>query len=55
VKEKLKEELSRLTELGIISKMNEPTSWVNKIVMVEKPNGSIRICLDPKNLNMAIK
>ncbi|CAI6372162.1 unnamed protein product [Macrosiphum euphorbiae] len=55
VKEKLKEELSRLTELGIISKINEPTSWVNKIVIVEKPNGSIRICLDPKDLNMAIK
>ncbi|XP_015375894.1 PREDICTED: uncharacterized protein K02A2.6-like, partial [Diuraphis noxia] len=55
VKEKLREELSRLTELGIISKINEPTSWVNKIVIVEKPNGSIRICLDPKDLNMAIK
>ena len=44
-----------MLRLGIISKVEEPTEWVNSIVTVEKQNGSIRTCLDPKDLNQAIK
>ena len=33
-----------------------PTDWVNSIVIVEKPNtGKLRICLNPKYRNIAIK
>ena len=39
----------------VISKVTEPTDWVNSLVTVEKPNGSLRVCLDPKDLNDAIK
>ena len=35
--------------------MSEPTDWVDSLVVVEKPNGSLRICLDPRDLNKAIK
>lgn len=31
--------------------MNEPTEWVNRLVNVEKKNGSMRLCLDPRDLN----
>ena len=44
-----------MLRLEIISKVEEPTEWVNSIVIVEKQNGSIHICLDPKDLNQAIK
>ena len=39
----------------VFSKVTEPTDWVNSLVTVEKPNGSLRVCLDPKELNHAIK
>ena len=31
------------------------TDWINSIVPVAKPDGSIRLCLDPKDLNKSIK
>jgi hypothetical protein len=55
VRPKLKAELDRLENLGIIQKCDEPTEWVSPIVIVPKPNGQIRICLDPRNLNKVIK
>ena len=31
------------------------TDWVNSLVIVKKQNGSLRLCLDPRDLNKAIK
>lgn len=53
--EPLKSALDNLETRGIISQVNEPTDWVSSLVVVEKPNGKLRICLDPRNLNKAIK
>ena len=50
-----KAELERLTKEGIITEVKEHTEWINSIVPVMKPNGSLRLCLDPKDLNKAIK
>ena len=35
--------------------MTRPTDWVNSLVIREKENGRLRSCLDPKDLNKAIK
>ena len=53
--DKLKLELERMQRLDIIQPVNEPTEWVNLLIIVEKPNGKPRICLDPRHLNQAIK
>jgi len=53
--DKLKAELDRMEDLGVIDKVTEPTEWVSSLVMVTKPNGDLRVCLDPRNLNKAIK
>ena len=35
--------------------MTDATDWVSSMVVVQKPNGQIRLCLDPKDLNVAIR
>ena len=55
IKQRLKEELDKMENTGVINKVTTPTDWVNSLVVVEKENGKLRICLDPKDLNAAIK
>lgn len=52
--DEVEKELHRMETLGVIVKVNEPTQWVSSIVITKKRNGSLRICLDPRNLNKAI-
>ena len=51
----LNEELDTVVQQGIIAKVDRPTDSVNSYVCVTKPNGKLRLCLDPKDLNKAIK
>ena len=44
-----------MESMGVISKVSEPTDWVNSIVLVQKSNGSLRVCLDPRSLNIAVR
>ena len=56
LRDSVKKELDRMESLGVISKVTEATDWVNSMVIVEKPNNKgLRICLDPKDLNRAVK
>ncbi|CAK1599497.1 unnamed protein product [Parnassius mnemosyne] len=55
LRDKLLEELNRMTDLGVIRKVTHPTQWVNSIVIAAKKNGTLRICLDPRALNNAIQ
>ena len=55
LKPKLEKELKRMVDLDIIEPVQKPTNWVNGLVLVEKPNGKLRVCLDPRPLNKAIK
>ena len=52
---KVVEELKRMEKLGVIVRQKEPTEWVNSLVVVPKPTGAVRLCIDPRDLNLAIK
>ena len=43
-------------KLGVIRKLhiNEATDWVHNLVLVKKPNGKLRVCLDPRTINKAL-
>lgn len=55
VRDQLRETLEKLESQGVIASVDSPTDWVNNLVVTKKTNGGIRICLDPKSLNQAIK
>ena len=50
-----KAELDRLQQEDVIIEVNHYTEWVNSIVPVQKLDGRIRLYIDTRNLNMAIK
>ena len=56
LRDDIKDELDDMVSRGIITKLKEgePTAWVNSLVYRRKPNGKLRICLDPKDPNKAI-
>ena len=57
MREKFKKELDSMETQGIISKFDRrdiSPEWLNSFVIVKKPNGSLRICLDPTDLNKEI-
>lgn len=55
LKEPVKKELDRLVGMGVLRKVDSPTSWTSAMVVARKRNGKIRLCIDPKPLNKALK
>ena len=54
LQDKIKDELDRMEQIGVIVRQTEPTDRVNSILAVVKTN-KIRICIDPRDLNKAIQ
>lgn len=50
IKDKLKEALDNLVNMGVIVPVNEPCEWVNNLVIVENPDSSLRLGIDPQHL-----
>ena len=48
-------ELKSMEEAKVIEKVDHPTDWVSSMAVVMKSRGGLRICLDPRDLNTAIK
>ena len=48
---KLEKELEEMVRQEIIAPVEGHSDWVNSLVIREEPNVSLRICLDPKDLN----
>ena len=44
-----------MVEIDVIERISKPTDWVSSLAYSRKSSGKIRICLDPKNLNEAIR
>ena len=57
LRDSLKEELDRIESMKVIRKLDikEESDWVHALVLVVKPNGKLRVCLDPCTLNSVLQ
>ncbi|XP_030745261.1 uncharacterized protein K02A2.6-like [Sitophilus oryzae] len=55
IKDRLKKHLDALVNKGIIAKHQGPTEWLSNLVIIEKSDKTLRVCLDPKNLNEVLE
>ena len=55
LKDTVKQELDKLVKAGVLAPVDEPTDWVNQMAIATKRDGSLRICIDPCNLNRSLK
>ena len=53
-KEQIVKALQQMEDLKIITPVTIPTEWVSSITYPRKPDGTLCICLDPRDLNKAI-
>ena len=44
-----------MEKLGVIKKCTEPTAWVHSLVVARKKNNKLRVCMDPSDLNRAVR
>ena len=51
----VKSELEHKEKLGVIRRVNVPTKWCTGMVVVPKPDGRIRICVDLTKLNQNVQ
>lgn len=55
LKPELHKKINELEQKGVLAKVTTPTDWISSMVAVRKPSGKLRICLDPQDLNKALK
>jgi len=55
LKDDFQKKIIELEKQGVIAKVDTPTPWISNCLAVRKPNGSVRVCLDPSDLNRAIR
>ena len=54
LRERVEKKIQELLEDDIIEPVDGPTPWVNPVVVVEKKNGDVRMCIDMRRANEAI-
>ncbi|XP_014665119.1 PREDICTED: uncharacterized protein K02A2.6-like [Priapulus caudatus] len=55
VRKDLEAQLQADEDLGVLQRPTGPTPWVSPVVCVTKKNGKLRVCIDMRCANMAIK
>ena len=57
LKDEICNAIYEMEKLGVVKKCkdDDPCEWVNSLAFSRKSSGALRVCLDPRNLNKAIK
>ena len=51
---KVRAELERMKRLGVVRRVQQPTDWFMGMVVVPRPGGKVRICVDLTCLNESV-
>ena len=51
----VKNELDKLVNMEMCTTVDEPTKWVNQMSVTQKKSNEIRVCIDPRPLNLALR
>ena len=53
LRDEFQEEIKSMVKSGILTNLDktQATEWLNSFVVVRKPSGKLRVCLDPTDLN----
>lgn len=51
----VKQQLDRMEQREVIVKSNGTSEWVSNLVVVEKANKTLRLCIDPQELNRNLR
>ena len=55
LRDKIEKKLDELESMDIIEKVNSPSQWVSPVVVVPKPNGEVRLCVNMRQANCAVE
>ena len=44
-----------MESLGVLERVTAATDWISSVVVETKKDGSLRVCIDPRPLNKALK
>ncbi|XP_005108371.1 uncharacterized protein K02A2.6-like [Aplysia californica] len=55
LRDAIREELESMVASGVIRKITVPADGVSSLAYSKKKSGKLRICLDPRHLNLALK
>ena len=55
IRKAIKNEIERLEAEDVIERVEGPQEWVSNVVVIPKSNGKVRLCLDARMINTAIK
>ena len=55
LRKKVEQELAQLEQQGIVEKVEGPTPFVSPLVIVPKKDGDVRLCVDMRMANQAIR
>jgi hypothetical protein len=55
IKDLVKVELDEMFRNRILEKVTQPSAWISALLVVHKPIEKLRICIDSKHLNLALK
>ena len=55
LRDKIEKKLDELESMDIIEKVNTPSQGVSPVVVVPKPKGEVRLCVDMTQANGAVE